>query len=583
MTIKARAFDGNMIVSQTEEEAYSIGLGVSEELSEIYRLRHMVYAEELAQHPINSSRMLKDALDERNMYIVTKQKGKICGFISITPPQAGSYSVEKYFAPDDLRWGANERVYELRLLTVRKSRRKGALAALLMYAAFRWVESHRGTRIVAIGRREVLSLYLRVGLLPTEKWARSGAVDYQLLHAPVTRVSDRIEQLRAITSRMAKKIEWNLPFPFEKPARCFHGGAFFVAIGEDFRNLDRKNAVINADVLDAWFPPSPKVLTALNEHLDWLVRTSPPTQCEGLIQAVAEARSILPQNILPGAGSSDLIFGAFLSWLSPQSRVLLLDPTYGEYLHVLQNVIGCQVDRLLLSRKNNYDVDLDELRDRFRNGYDLVILVNPNSPTGRVIPKGDLQQLLKQSPLNTRIWIDETYTDFLASSYSLECFAAESENVIVAKSMSKAYALSGMRVAYLCGGAHQLESLRSRTPPWVVGLPAQLAAAMALRDPDYYSSRYAETKELREQLGTFLGKLGCEITPGCANFLLAHLPCHGPTASQIITRCRRDGLFVRNAAQMGTNLGNHAMRIAVKDAPTQERMAHILARALTRN
>src|SRR6266576_385362 len=62
-----------------------------------------------------------------------------------------------------------------------------------------------------------------------------------------------------------------------------------------------------------------------------------------------------------------------------------------------------------------------------------------------------------------------------------------SENVIVCKSMSKVYALSGARVAYLCAGPHQLEELRALTPPWVVSLPAQVAAVRALNDPAYYA------------------------------------------------------------------------------------------------
>src|SRR6185369_9289782 len=108
--------------------------------------------------------------------------------------------------------------------------------------------------------------------------------------------------------------------------------------------------------------------------------------------------------------------------------------------------------------------------------------------------------LLKDLPPQTRIWVDETYIEYAGSGESLEQFAAESENVIVCKSMSKVYALSGARVAYLCAGAHQLEGLRAITPPWVVSLPAQVAATVALRDPRYYNGRYDETQVLREQL-----------------------------------------------------------------------------------
>src|SRR6185369_14914809 len=102
--------------------------------------------------------------------------------------------------------------------------------------------------------------------------------------------------------------------------------------------------------------------------------------------------------------------------------------------------------------------------------------------------------------------------------------AAQSENLIVCKSMSKVYALSGARVAYLCSSPHQLEELKAITPPWVVSLPAQVAAVNALADPEYYAARYAETANLRVELATELSSLGLQVIPGIANFLLATLP-----------------------------------------------------------
>ena len=149
---------------------------------------------------------------------------------------------------------------------------------------------------------------------------------------------------------------------------------------------------------------------------------------------------------------------------------------YGEYSHVLEKVIGCRVERLALLRHDGYTVNLDELAWRTKQGYDLIVLVNPNNPTGRHIRRSDLESLLSAVPPQTRMWIDEAYIDYVGASESLERFAAESENIIVCKTMSKVYALSGMRVAYLCASPHQLSDLISITPPWVVGLPAQVAA-----------------------------------------------------------------------------------------------------------
>ena len=90
--------------------------------------------------------------------------------------------------------------------------------------------------------------------------------------------------------------------------RCYHGGAFFEAVGEGFDNLGRHEGIVNADVLDAWFPPSPSVIAALTDHLPWLVRTSPPTHADGLIAAICKEFGLRDENICVCAGSSDLIF-----------------------------------------------------------------------------------------------------------------------------------------------------------------------------------------------------------------------------------------------------------------------------------
>src|SRR6185503_6145308 len=106
------------------------------------------------------------------------------------------------------------------------------------------------------------------------------------------------------------------------------------------------------------------------------------------------------------------------------------------------------------------------------------------------------------------------------------------------------------------------------------------AAVNALQDPEYYAARYDETARLREDLATELEKLGWDVLPGIANFLLCHLPARGPDATTVVNDCRKRGLFLRDAALMGSQLGTHAIRIAVKDAMTNRRMVSVLRERL---
>jgi histidinol-phosphate/aromatic aminotransferase/cobyric acid decarboxylase-like protein len=218
------------------------------------------------------------------------------------------------------------------------------------------------------------------------------------------------------------------------------------------------------------------------------------------------------------------------------------------------------------------------LAERLADGYDLVVLVNPNSPTGQHVPRAALEEVLVRAPLTTRIWVDEAYLEYAGDGQSLELFGARSENVIVCKSMSKVYALSGARVAYLCAAPHQLEALRSVTPPWAVSLTAQVAAVKALLDPEYYAQRYRETRTLRHELSGQLASLAWDPLPGVANFILCDLPVDGPDTATVSLLCREKGLFLRDVSGMGTGLACRALRIAVKDRETNRRMVEILAR-----
>jgi histidinol-phosphate/aromatic aminotransferase/cobyric acid decarboxylase-like protein/GNAT superfamily N-acetyltransferase len=549
----------------------------------IYELRHKVYALELRQHGPNDSGRLTDSLDAFNDYLCAWDGERLLGFISITPPGGASYSLDKYVARELLPFPVDDQLYEVRVLTVIPEARGREVAALLMYAALRWIESRGGTRIAAIGRHEVLGLYRKAGLRATGIRTSCGAVTFEVLHATTAELRAHLDQFEDVVQRLENNTDWQLDIAFRRPARCFHGGAFFRAIGERFENLERRHGIINADVLDAWFPPSPSVLAALQENLPWLVRTSPPTDSSGLIEVIAECRGVLPQNILPGAGSSDLIFRAFRTWLDRSSRVLLLDPTYGEYAHVLERIIRCHVDRLALDSATNYALPPERLAEALARDYDLAVLVNPNSPTGHHLRRAKLLPVLENAPRLTRIWIDETYVEYAGSDESMEVFAARSENVIVCKSMSKVYALSGVRAAYLCAAPHQLETLRALTPPWIVGLPAQVAAVRALQDPAYYAGLYAETHRLRRSLASQLAGLGWKVVPGCANFLLAHLPASGPTAAELVESCRSRDLFLRDAANMSARFGNREVRIAVKDEETNGRIIEILGEVLSQS
>lgn len=551
----------------------------------IHELRHRVYAEELGQHPVDPSGRLSDGLDGENVYLVAARGEARIGFVSLTPPWVGRYSLDKYLTREELPVLTEEAPFEIRVLTVEERWRSTAAAPLLMYAALRWAAARGGRRVVAMGRTELLGMYLAAGLRPVGRTVRSGAVSFEVLTGSVAELTRAVGERHGRTlERLRAGLDWQLDVPFAPRADgCEHGGAFFSAIGTDFRTLDRRHEVVAADVLDAWFPPAPGVRAVLSQDPGWAARTSPPTGAEGLLAEIARVRGLPVESLVVGAGSSDLIFRAFGRWLTPGSRVLLLDPGYGEYAHVTERVIGCQVDRLRLSPEDDWFLDPARLAEATRGGrYDLVVVVNPNNPTGRHAPADALRAVIEASPARTRWWIDEAYLGYVDPADSLAGLATVDPRVVVCTSLSKMYALSGMRAAYLVAAPDTAGELRRWTPPWPVSLPAQLAAVTALRDPAYYAERWARTAVLRRSLSGGLAELDgfASVHEGVANFLTVTLPPDGPSAARLVRECRRHDVYLRDLSPMSPVYEGRTFRVAVRDTAENARIVAACRSAL---
>jgi histidinol-phosphate/aromatic aminotransferase/cobyric acid decarboxylase-like protein len=248
---------------------------------------------------------------------------------------------------------------------------------------------------------------------------------------------------------------------------------------------------------------------------------------------------------------------------------------------VLERVIACTVERVPLWQSDGWMPDLVEMERRLRGGHDMVVLVNPNNPTGQLLPRTALEALIARVSPRTRFWIDEAYLDYVDPSQSMEPVAATQPNVFVCKSLSKVYALSGLRAAYLVGTPDRIASLRPLVPPWAVSLPAQVAAVRALEDPVYYRARYRETDLLRSALRSELQRLpGIVNVAGNANFLLCQLDSDAPVAADVVAACRREGVHLRDVAGMGRALGPRVFRTAVKESGDNERIVGTLRRSL---
>lgn len=170
--------------------------------------------------------------------------------------------------------------------------------------------------------------------------------------------------------------------------------------------------------------------------------------------------------------------------------------------------------------------------------------------------------------------VDETYIEYAGCAQSIESEVSRRPNLLVLKSMSKVYALSGMRVGYLVAEPSIIRSLAKWLPPWAAGLPAQVAGVEALGESLYYQHRYAQTHVFREELvRNIRGHSEFQVYPSSINLVLIET---ASSAQQIVERMRRSNVFVRNCDSMSLRFSDRFIRIAVKHPRDNARIVQAL-------
>ena len=538
--------------------------------NQISAIRHEVYADELQQYDSNPDGKIEDP---GRHFIATVEGDDLVGYISLNPPGGRPFRLTTYFSGDVLDRTVFARcddpaktTFEVRGLTVGSAHRGQNHAFRLMRHALEFVVEQGGTDIVAMGHTGVVSLYENNGMKVFHDDAiQHGETVYFPMHMKVS----------AILASHAEKIQADRDDESGDDA-CYHGGQSWDTSKFDF---DVRDSLIVADVLDSPFPPCPEALEVIRDQLERCCQESPPTQCEELIETIAEVRGVPVRNVAVSSGSSSLMFSLLPQLLDERSRVLLLSPMYGEYSHILQHVIGCHITYFVLEDANGFAIDADDLISQARE-HDAVILVNPNSPTGVYCESmADIVSSIARSnnpgSQCKMIWVDETYINYLPDAVSLEPLCGSLPELVVCKSMSKCYALSGLRVAYAV--SQNMATLRRFIPPWAVSLPGQLAAVAALRNDAYYAQQYEVIHSERKKMQQALDDLGFQVFSGVANYLLTYLPAaSGYSSTRFIEACREQGLFVRDAQNMGVLLPYNAVRFAVRSPEENEKMLSIV-------
>lgn len=287
------------------------------------------------------------------------------------------------------------------------------------------------------------------------------------------------------------------------------------------------------------FPPAPEVVAALTEEDIAALRLySDPTGRE-LKEKLAQLYGLQNQNIFLANGSDDILNFAFMGF-APEAGAVFPDITYGFYPVFAQLH---QVPYTQIPLKDDFSVDYRE----YCGCGKMVVLANPNAPTGMSIPLWQIEEILKTNP-DTVVVIDEAYVDFGGeSAYPLiETYS----NLLVVRTFSKSRSMAGARLGYAFGCRELIEDLQKlqySTNPYNVNRLTLSLGVATVEAQAYYEKMCREIMRVREWTGEELKKLGFQVFPSQTNFLFAGKP--GLNGAGYYEALKKRGILVRHFSQ----------------------------------
>jgi len=254
----------------------------------------------------------------------------------------------------------------------------------------------------------------------------------------------------------------------------------------------------------------------------------PDSEAYHLRCSLAEKLGIGVNNLLIGSGSTELIRLAALAYFGKGDKVLIIEPTYGEYQIACQ-IAGASLIKQQLSPQSAFWLNTNEIVELIQQHRPKGIFIcNPNNPTGRYLPQADFQKILDASK-DSLVVLDEAYVSFVDNPWSSLDFVshsslrAERSNLLVLRSMTKDYAMAGLRLGYGVAKEEIIANLRRICPPWNVNAPAQKAGIIAVTEEEYLRLCQVELREAKKYLYVELSNLGLPPLPSEANFFLVEV------------------------------------------------------------
>lgn len=305
---------------------------------------------------------------------------------------------------------------------------------------------------------------------------------------------------------------------------------------------------------------SPKIFDALKKVRQVDCFDYPDADSTKLKDAIASKYCIDADKVFIANGSESIIKLLPQVLLDPQDEVIIPKLTFPMFEKAVK-LVGAKV--VLSDMTKSFDIDLIDIKNKITDKTKLIIICNPNNPTGRVIDKEFLLGFVRS--VKPIVLVDEANIEFGGESVIKN--TSELENLIVLRTFSKGFGLAGFRVGYCVTNQEIIQMLRQNSQPFAVAVLSQRAAIAALTDDNFIDKTRNMMNKEREFLTTELQKRGFHVVPSQANNLLVNITKLFSSSDEFVLRLNTQGVSVVN----GTNfkfLGNRFVRISPRKRRT---------------
>jgi histidinol-phosphate aminotransferase len=291
--------------------------------------------------------------------------------------------------------------------------------------------------------------------------------------------------------------------------------------------------VIKLNTNENPFAPSPRVVQAIQNVEPELLRRYPSPTAEPFRRAAAKLLGVTPEMILAGNGSDDVLTIATRTFVPPGGTLAFPEPTYSLY-PVLAQIEGAECVGVPWDR--DYALPIEPLVE---TGADAIYLANPNAPTGTFVSPMKVEELARQFP--GLILVDEAYVDFAEDDCAP--LVREYQNVVITRTLSKAYALAGLRFGYAVAQEHVIGQMMKVKDSYNTDAISILAATAAIEDQEYARGMWEKVRFERQRLSAELTHMGWPVLPSQANFIL--VTCPDGNGREAYLGLKQQGILVR--------------------------------------